>query len=181
VDNKKAVNPNPVIRDRRQLLRAVGGGVMLVSVSGLAACGGGESPTPQAPANPQPENVSGTGNDTAMSEPMDNMQQQAQEPAADAASQGAGQAQPSMQSADAAASGDLPRLNPSDPQAQALAYVHDASSINPDEQPRYQSGQACRNCTLYSGAEGADWGPCSIFAGKAVNAGGWCNVYAPKA
>lgn len=178
----KADPTERLLNDRRQVLKAVGGSAAFVSLSGLTACGGGESPAPEAPANPQPENVTGTGNDTRMAEPADPQaadsttqaaQQPVTEPAPDAAAADAG-GQP-------ASSGGMPRLDPSDPQAQSLAYVHNASSINADQQPRYESGQACRNCALYLGEEGAQWGGCSIFPGKLVNADGWCNVYSPKA
>jgi hypothetical protein len=76
-------------------------------------------------------------------------------------------------------SGELPRLEESDPQARSLAYVNDASKVDPAAQPRYEPGQECANCALYLG--GDEWGGCSIFPGKLVNANGWCSVYAPKA
>ena len=44
---------------------------------------------------------------------------------------------------------------------------------------RFEAGQACKNCALYSDTDDAQWGGCSIFPGKLVNADGWCNVYAP--
>ena len=90
--------------------------------------------------------------------------------------------EPAAEPADAqpAADGGLQRLDQTDPQAQALAYVNDATSIDASEQPRYEAGQACRNCTLFMGGED-EWGPCSIFPGRLVNSGGWCSVYSPKA
>ncbi|MDJ0938992.1 MAG: high-potential iron-sulfur protein [Woeseiaceae bacterium] len=72
------------------------------------------------------------------------------------------------------------RLSLDDPQAQSLAYTHDASTVDASAQPRFEVGQACSNCVLYQGADGDEWGPCSIFPGREVNAAGWCNVYAPK-
>ena len=79
------------------------------------------------------------------------------------------------------ASSEPLRLNEADPQAQALGYVHDATTVDAAAQPRYASGQACRNCVLFQGAEGDEWANCSIFPGRQVKATGWCNVYAPKA
>ncbi|MBT8084421.1 MAG: High potential iron-sulfur protein [Woeseia sp.] len=75
----------------------------------------------------------------------------------------------------------MPRLAEDDPLAQSLSYVHDASSVDSAKQPRYESGQVCSNCALYTGGDGEEWGPCSIFPGKQVKASGWCSVYAPKA
>jgi hypothetical protein len=66
---------------------------------------------------------------------------------------------------------DLPQLDPDDPQAKALDYVH--ASENPE--------QLCKNCQLYTGKEGAEWGPCAIFPGKGVNANGWCKSWLKKA
>ncbi len=74
----------------------------------------------------------------------------------------------------------MPELDPADPQAQALSYVADATSVDGAKFPQYKDGQACVNCALYTGGAGDEWGPCSIFPGKLVNANGWCSVYAPK-
>lgn len=74
----------------------------------------------------------------------------------------------------------MPRLSEDEPQAKAMAYVHDASSLSTETQPRYKAGQDCSNCALFQGKADAEWGGCSIFAGKAVAAAGWCTVYAPK-
>ncbi len=66
---------------------------------------------------------------------------------------------------------DLPQLDPNDPQAKALEYVH--SSAKPE--------QLCKNCQLYTGEEDVEWGPCVIFPGKGVNANGWCKSWIKKA
>ena len=73
------------------------------------------------------------------------------------------------------------RLQLADPQAQSLAYTHDATTVDASAQPRFEPGQACQNCLLFQGAEGDEWANCSIFPGRQVKATGWCNVYAPKA
>ena len=80
----------------------------------------------------------------------------------------------------APASADMPKLAMDDPQAKALSYVEDATSIDSAKQPRYQAGQACSNCALFQDSNGAEWAGCSIFPGKLVAAAGWCSVYAPK-
>lgn len=56
-------------------------------------------------------------------------------------------------------------------QAKALQYV--AESENAE--------QNCANCTLYTGAEGEDMGPCPLFPGASVMAAGWCSAWVPKA
>lgn len=62
---------------------------------------------------------------------------------------------------------DEPQLDESDPQAQALGYVHQSAT----------DGQTCSNCQLYQGEAGSEWGPCAIFPGKSVNANGWCKSW----
>jgi len=73
------------------------------------------------------------------------------------------------------------RLSPEDPQAQALGYVHDASTVDPATWPKIEdpAGQRCSNCALWQGGD-ADWGGCGIFPGKQVAAAGWCNAWVPK-
>lgn len=77
---------------------------------------------------------------------------------------------------------DLPRLTEDDPQAQALAYTHDATTVDTSNPAaaRYEPGQNCANCLQIQGEEGAEWRPCAIFPGKAVSAAGWCSVWVAK-
>lgn len=70
---------------------------------------------------------------------------------------------------------DLPKVSEDDPQAQALGYVHNAA-----ESDKAGEGQNCANCQLFSGGD-AEWGPCSIFPGKAVSAKGWCATWVQRA
>lgn len=83
-------------------------------------------------------------------------------------------------SADAQAQG-MPKIEESDPVAQSLKYVHDASTVDPASRANPAAEQDCANCALIQGAEGDEWRPCQIFPGKLVNAKGWCSVWAPKA
>lgn len=76
---------------------------------------------------------------------------------------------------------DLPHLSPDDPMAQAMKYTHDASTVDPASRNNPAEEQHCSNCALVQGNEGDEWRPCQIFPGKAVNANGWCSVWAPKA
>jgi hypothetical protein len=74
---------------------------------------------------------------------------------------------------------EMPRLSPDDPQAQALKYTHDASTVDPASRPQPAEDQRCANCALIQGEEG-EWRGCQIFPGKLVNENGWCSVWAPK-
>ena len=69
------------------------------------------------------------------------------------------------------------QVDPSDEVAQQLGYVEDASEVDPEEWPNYEDGQLCSNCDLYEAAEGDEWGPCQIFGGDLVAAGGWCSAW----
>lgn len=77
---------------------------------------------------------------------------------------------------------DLPKLDPEDPTAKALVYVHDVADVDTSNPlaARFEPGQDCANCAQIQGEEGAEWRPCGIFPGKLVNAKGWCSVWVPK-
>ncbi|MEM7612994.1 MAG: high-potential iron-sulfur protein [Pseudomonadota bacterium] len=70
---------------------------------------------------------------------------------------------------------DMPKLSEDDPQAVALSYKHKAA-----DSPAAVEGQNCANCQLFTNAD-AEWGPCSIFPGKAVSAKGWCVTWVQRA
>ena len=76
---------------------------------------------------------------------------------------------------------DLPQLTEDDPMALAMKYTHDASTVDAAARANPAPDQTCANCALIQGADGETWRPCQIFPGKAVNAAGWCSVWAPKA
>jgi hypothetical protein len=78
---------------------------------------------------------------------------------------------------ESASAEDLPKLSEDDPQAKALQYKHDASQVDSDERGE---GDICANCQLYEGSADAEWGKCSIFPGKLVNAQGWCTAWVPQ-
>jgi hypothetical protein len=71
----------------------------------------------------------------------------------------------------------LPHLKESDPTAQALQYVADASKSS---NPKHKAGDDCSNCMFYQGKSGDAWGPCQLFPGKDVSAKGWCVSHQPK-
>ncbi len=70
----------------------------------------------------------------------------------------------------AAVAADAPAVDPNDPQAKALSYVH-VTTV---------AGSNCANCQLYTGDASAEWGPCALFPGKQVAAAGWCSAWVKK-
>lgn len=83
------------------------------------------------------------------------------------------------------ADGKLPKLAEDDPMAIGVGYKHDATTVDSTKYPKRAgeegAKQLCENCVLYSGEKSAEWGNCTIFPGKQVNAKGWCTAWAPKA
>jgi hypothetical protein len=86
-----------------------------------------------------------------------------------------------LQTARPAQAADLPHLVATDPTAQALGYHEDAKTVSVSQFPTYQAGQMCSTCLQLQGTAGEAWRPCNIFAGKLVNANGWCKVWVKKA
>ena len=70
---------------------------------------------------------------------------------------------------------ELPHVTEDDPTAKALKYKQDAA-----QSERKDAKQFCNTCRYFKGKKGDAWGPCDLFPGKAVNAQGWCNVWAQK-
>jgi len=68
-----------------------------------------------------------------------------------------------------------------DPQAVALGYRANATTVDKAKYPKYAAGQECDNCALFQGKAGAAAGGCALFAGKQVHGKGWCSAYAKKA
>jgi hypothetical protein len=79
------------------------------------------------------------------------------------------------------AAGQAARLEESDPQAVALGYKHDATKVDAKKHPRYAAGQLCSNCQLFQAKGSEEWAGCSAFAGRLVNAKGWCSAWVKKA
>ena len=85
----------------------------------------------------------------------------------------------------AAQAEELPHVDPAtDPTAMALKYVHDATQADraaaarPGKPPEEQH---CANCQFQQPQSDAEWVPCSLFPGKAVNAQGWCASWTLRA
>jgi hypothetical protein len=77
-----------------------------------------------------------------------------------------------------AASGNV---DPSEPQAKSLGYVTDATKVDAKANPNFKPGQKCANCLqVPAGKETGALIPCNIFAGRLVDANGWCKVYVKR-
>jgi High potential iron-sulfur protein len=74
-----------------------------------------------------------------------------------------------------------PKLEESDPQAVALGYQQDTGKVDAKKYPNHVAAQDCANCQLFQGKANDPTGPCPLFAGKQVAAGGWCSAWNKKA
>jgi hypothetical protein len=74
----------------------------------------------------------------------------------------------------------LPPLDPNDPTAKALGFVSDATKVDTKTHATFKAGQKCGTCAQYQGKPGDASAACTIFAGKSVPDGGWCQVWAQK-
>lgn len=75
-------------------------------------------------------------------------------------------------------------VSESEPLAQAMGYVADASKVDTSKFPK-RAGEAgaqqfCHNCALYAGDADAEFAPCSIFQNRLVAGKGWCNAWVAK-
>lgn len=168
-------------KTRRELLKWMGGSAALLSVGGLTACSDSGSEPPKAAAKPAPPpepqaattpvNAASTTPETEPPAPK------APEPAENLAQVPEDPVEPPTPPAD----GEMPKLAENDAQAQALGYRSDTNTVDASRFPNHAADQACANCTLFAGQAGDEWGPCGIFPGRQVNAGGWCSAYSRKA
>jgi len=72
-------------------------------------------------------------------------------------------------------------VDPNEPQAKSLGYVKDATKVDPKANPNFKPGQTCANCLqVPKGKEGGAQVPCNIFAGRMVEAKGWCKVWVKR-
>lgn len=74
----------------------------------------------------------------------------------------------------------LPPLDPNDPTAKALAFTTDASKVDSKSHPTFKPSQKCGTCAQFQGKAGEATAACTIFAGKSVPEGGWCQVWVQK-
>ena len=76
-----------------------------------------------------------------------------------------------------AAAAALPPLDPNDPTAKALGFINDATKVDIKTHPTFKTGQKCSTCAQFQGKAGDATAACTIFAGKSVPEGGWCQVW----
>ncbi len=144
---------------RRTFVKILGQSTVLIPMIGLSGCGKPDTAASTAPAAPPPASAGGSG--TA--------------PGTDAqAGEVANAAAP------AAAATDLPHIGVDDPAARALGYSFDAATVDNAKYPEHLKGQSCRKCAQFKGGPNDAWGPCMVFAGKQVNAHGWCTAFVAK-
>ena len=73
------------------------------------------------------------------------------------------------------------KLDEKDPQAVALGYVSDTTKADQKKYPKHEAAQMCNGCALWQSKPTDALGNCPLFAGKQVNAKGWCSAWAKKA
>jgi hypothetical protein len=161
---------------RRRFLKIGGTGLALIPVVNLVAC----SPAPEDPGQERAPGVDPNGERFS---PQEQVPPQPAPPATPPATP-------------AESTREMAYLDENAPDAQALSYTHDASTVDPAAHPRYEQGQVCSNCALYqvrvegevqtgTGQDPVEdvpgWGGCTLFPGRLVNAAGWCSAWVPRA
>jgi len=76
------------------------------------------------------------------------------------------------------------KVSESEPLAQAMGYVMDATKADTAKFPK-RAGEAgakqfCHNCALFAGEPDSEFAPCSIFQNRLVSGNGWCNAWVAK-
>jgi hypothetical protein len=89
---------------------------------------------------------------------------------------------PGAADAAAATGSNLPHLSESDPVASSLGYKENAKNVDKSKFTTYKAGERCGLCRFFLGTDGqkAGYAGCMIFAGKSVNADGWCASYSAR-
>ncbi len=159
---------------RRLFVKILGQSTVLIPLMGLTGCGKPQTGASAAAPTAPPQTGTGTGTGTATgtgtgSGPGTGTGMDAQ------AGEVAATAQP------ATGGSDLPHIGVDDPAARALGYSFDAATVDNAKYPEHLKGQSCRKCAQFKGGPNDAWGPCMVFAGKQVNARGWCTAYVAKA
>jgi hypothetical protein len=86
---------------------------------------------------------------------------------------------PTLGVADARAA-SLPLLDPTDPVAQSLGFVLDASKVETSADPTFKPGQHCGVCMQYQGKSSDAAAGCGIYADHSVPSRGWCRAFAQR-
>ena len=75
---------------------------------------------------------------------------------------------------------EMPVVRAEDPVARAVLYFPNSSDV-PAEHPlaaTHDTAQNCANCVHVRGTTGENPRRCPLFAGRLINAEGWCSVWA---
>jgi High potential iron-sulfur protein len=83
--------------------------------------------------------------------------------------------------AETATAAGLPPLDSSDPVAQSLGFVPDASKVAANANPTFKPGQHCAVCMQYQGKASDPTAGCSIYAGHSIPSRGWCRAFVQRA
>lgn len=75
---------------------------------------------------------------------------------------------------------DLPHLTSANPTAASLGYTENSAAVDQTKFPKHQAGQHCAGCKYFEGDAHAQYAPCGLYPGNAVNANGWCAGYVAK-
>lgn len=76
---------------------------------------------------------------------------------------------------------ELPHLTDSNPAAASLDYTEDTKMVDARKFPRHTPEQRCANCRFFQASSGsAQYAPCRLYPGNAVNENGWCAGYTAK-
>jgi hypothetical protein len=142
---------------RRLFVKILGQSTVLIPIAGLSACGKSPTAASAGTAPPPPSGAApgSTGMDAQAGEV-------------------ANAAQP------AASGSQLPHISVDDPAARALGYSFDAATVDNAKYPEHLKGQSCRKCAQFKGGPNDAWGPCMVFAGKQVDARGWCTAFVAR-
>jgi hypothetical protein len=142
-------------QSRRTFVKVLGNSGILIPFLGLGACGKPQTAATASTAAPSaPERPQSTAMDAE-----------------------AGQA---ANTTLASSGSDLPHIGVDDPAARAVGFSLDANQVDRARYPEHLKGQSCRKCVQFKGGPTDPWGPCMVFAGKQVPAGGWCTSYAAR-
>lgn len=71
------------------------------------------------------------------------------------------------------------KIDPNDSYAKGAGYVINAANVDTARFPKFEKGQHCENCKLYTATDGG-WGECSFFDGAQVINTGWCKSFKPR-
>jgi High potential iron-sulfur protein len=75
---------------------------------------------------------------------------------------------------------DLPPLDLTDPVAQSLDFVPDASKQVANSNSSFKPGQHCGVCMQFQGKAADARAACTIYAGHSVPSSGWCRAFAQR-